>query len=294
MAGLGGSPGSADGLGGGARFYSPNGIAVDGAGNLYVADTGNDTIRMISPGLVAGQTQWRVTTIAGLAGAAGSVDGTNGTARFNLPAGLAVDGAGNLFVADNANRTIRILRPSAAGGQTNWVVATIAGLAGSPGGTDGTGAAARFYNPFGIAADGTGNLYATDYESGTVRQLTPGVWAGQTNWTVSTIAGSAGKFGSADGTGSAAQFLSSVGDCIGRRREPLRGGFRKRDDPQDHAEPLRRTNRLGSHHHCRLGEPPAAATALGMPPFSRIPTVLPSMERAPCAWRIRSTIRFGR
>ena len=211
LAGLGGSPGSADGLGSGARFYSPNGIAVDSAGNLYVADTGNDTIRMISPGMVGGQTQWRVTTIAGLAGAAGSANGTNGTARFNLPAGLALDGAGNLYVADNGNATIRILRPSVAGGQTNWVVATIAGLAGSHGSTDGIGAAARFYNPFGIAADAAGNLYATDYTSCTIRALTPGVRAGQTNWTVSTIAGSAGGFGSADGTGSAAQFLAPLG-----------------------------------------------------------------------------------
>jgi len=211
LAGLGGSIGSADGFGSAARFYYPGGIAVDSAGNLYVADTGNHTIRMISPGLVAGQTQWRVTTIAGLAGAAGSVDGTNGTARFKLPAGLALDGTGNLYVADNGNATIRILRPSVAGGQTNWVVTTIAGLAGSHGGTDGTGAAARFAQPFGIAADGAGNLYSTDYGSGTIRELMPGLWAGQTNWTVSTIAGSAGRFGTNDGTGSAAQFLNPAG-----------------------------------------------------------------------------------
>ncbi len=201
-------------MGSAARFNLPNGIAADSAGNLYVADTGNSTIRMISPSLVAGQTQWLVTTIAGLAGAAGSADGTNGTARFKLPAGLAVDGAGNLYVADNANATIRMIRPSVSGGQTNWVVATIAGLAGSHGGADGTGAAARFYNPFGIAADSAGNLYATDYGSCTIRKLTPGVWAGQTNWTVSTIAGSVGGFGSADGTGSAAQFFNPFGITV--------------------------------------------------------------------------------
>ena len=194
-----------------------------------------------------------MTTIAGLAGAAGSADGTNGTARFKLPAGLAVDGAGNFYVADNGNATIRILRPSVSGGQTNWVVTTIAGLAGSHGGADGTGAAARFFNPFGIAADSAGNLYATDYGSCTIRMLTPGFSAGQTNWTVSTIAGSVGGFGSADGTDSAAQFFNPFGIAVDGDREPLRGGFRKRDDPQDHAEPLGRTNQLGGHHHCRLG-----------------------------------------
>jgi sugar lactone lactonase YvrE len=214
LCGLGGAPGSVDGLGSAARFNVPNGIAADCAGNLYVADTGNSTIRMIRPTLAAGQTQWLVTTIAGRAGAAGSADGANGTARFKLPAGLAVDGAGNFYVADNGNATIRILRPSVSGGQTNWVVATIAGLAGSHGGADGTGAAARFYNPFGIAADGAGNLYATDYGSCTIRMLTPGFAAGQTNWTVSTIAGSLGGFGSADGTNGAAQFFNPFGIAV--------------------------------------------------------------------------------
>ena len=214
LCGLGGAPGSVDGLGSAARFNVPNGIAADCAGNLYVADTGNSTIRMIRPTLAAGQTQWLVTTIAGRAGAAGSADGANGTARFKLPAGLAVDGAGNFYVADNGNATIRILRPSVSGGQTNWVVATIAGLAGSHGGADGTGAAARFYNPFGIAADRAGNLYATDYGSCTIRMLTPGFAGGQTNWTVSTIAGSLGGFGSADGTNGAAQFFNPFGIAV--------------------------------------------------------------------------------
>jgi sugar lactone lactonase YvrE len=215
LAGLGGSPGSVDGLGSVARFNLPNGIAAGGAGNLYVADTGNSTIRMMSPGLVGGQTQWLVRTIAGLAGVPGSADGTNSTARFERPAGLAVDSAGNVYVADTANPTIRIIRPSVLGGQTNWVVATIAGLAGSHGWADGTGAAARFYNPFGIAADRAGNLYATDYGASTIRQLAPGVAAGQTNWTVSTIAGSVGGFGTNDGTGSAAKFLNPFGITVG-------------------------------------------------------------------------------
>jgi hypothetical protein len=214
LAGSGGSPGSADGFGSAARFYHPNGIGVDSTGNLYVADTGNSTIRMIGRSLVGGQTRWLVTTIAGLAGSAGSADGTNGTARFNRPSGLTVDGAGNLYVADDANAAIRMIRPSVSGGQTNWVVVTIAGVAGVHGSTDGPGAAARFFNPFGIVADSAANLYATDYGSATIRKLTPSVSAGQTNWTVSTIAGSVGGFGSADGAGSAAQFLDPFGIAI--------------------------------------------------------------------------------
>ena len=214
IAGLAGSPGSADGAGSVARFYRPNGIAVDSAGSLYVADTANHTIRRLSPSVAAGQTQWLVTTIAGLAANSGSADGTNGAARFKRPAGLAADRAGNLYVADNGNATIRKLTPSLAAGQTNWVVSTIAGSPGSYGSADGTGSAARFFNPYGLAVDSAGGLYASDYGSSTIRKLTPSDSGGQTNWVVSTIAGSVGGFGSADGTGSAAQFLDPFGLAV--------------------------------------------------------------------------------
>src|ERR1700677_2056921 len=93
-----GGNGNADGTGGAARFFYPSGVAVDGAGNIYVADTYNFTIRkMTSNGVV--------TTLAGSAGQSGKADGTNDSARFNYPSGVAVDCAGNVYVADSGNDT---------------------------------------------------------------------------------------------------------------------------------------------------------------------------------------------
>ena len=96
------SPGAIDGPGPGsaARFYRPSGVAVDSAGNVYVADSWNDTIRKVTPGGV-------VTTLAGLAGSSGSADGTGSAARFWFPSGVAVDSAGNVYVADTYNYTVR-------------------------------------------------------------------------------------------------------------------------------------------------------------------------------------------
>ena len=94
-------PGAIDGPGSAARFDSLTGVAVDSAGNVYVADTYNNTIRKVTPGGV-------VTTLAGLAGTGGSADGTGSAARFNWPNGVAVDSAGNVYVADTGNNTIRI------------------------------------------------------------------------------------------------------------------------------------------------------------------------------------------
>ena len=124
---------SADGTGSAARFYYPSGVAVDSAGNVYVADRDNHTIRIVTPAGV-------VTTLAGLTGIKGSADGTGSTARFNEPTGVAVDSAGNVYVADSGNMTIRKVSPSG-------MVTTLAGLAGETGSADGTGSTARFYIP---------------------------------------------------------------------------------------------------------------------------------------------------
>src|ERR1017187_5430782 len=94
------STGNADGVGTAAQFNYPDGIAADTNGNLYVADTLNHTIRRISSGGV-------VSTIAGFAGNPGSADGTGRSARFNSPSGVAIDNAGNLYIADTGNSTIR-------------------------------------------------------------------------------------------------------------------------------------------------------------------------------------------
>jgi streptogramin lyase len=193
LAGTAGGIGSSDGLGSAARFRGPDGIAVDGSGSVYVADCGNNTIRKITAGGL-------VSTLAGTAGNTGSANGTGGVAMFNTPYGIAVDGSGNVYVADTFNDTIRKISP---GG----VVSTLAGAVGMTGSTDGTGTAARFKWPTGVAVDGSGTLYIADYGNNAVRKMTSG-------GAVTTLAGTAGGTGWADGTGSAAQFNGPYGVAV--------------------------------------------------------------------------------
>jgi len=154
-----GTAGSIDGQGIAAEFDDPTGIAVDASGNVYVADFGNDTIRMISP---AGA----VTTLAGLAQSSGSTDGAGQGARFDGPAGVAVDGFGNVYVADSNNDTIRRVSP---GGY----VTTIAGAAGAQGAVDGLQGDARFDTPGDVAVDDAGVVYIADSLNSTIRRLVP-------------------------------------------------------------------------------------------------------------------------
>src|SRR5229473_2620419 len=105
LAGSAGVSGSAEGTGSGARFNTPDGVAVDGSGNVYVADTGNHTLRKVSAAGV-------VSTLAGLARTFGSADGTGSNARFKYPEGVAVDASGNIYMADTQNNTIRKITPA--------------------------------------------------------------------------------------------------------------------------------------------------------------------------------------
>ncbi|MGA2557724.1 MAG: NHL repeat-containing protein [Verrucomicrobiota bacterium] len=194
----GGSQGPGDGLNLNAQFYSPTGVAVDGGGNVYVADQNNNLIRKISP---LG-TNWIVRTIAG--GGQGSRDGTNGSAQFSNPTGIAVDISGNLYVADQYNSDIRRIALSG----TNWVVTTIAGSAGLSGSQNGTNGDARFSNPSGIAVDGEGNLLVADEMNNAIRKIT----LSGTNWVVSTLAG--GTEGDQDGTNLAARFFGPSGVAV--------------------------------------------------------------------------------
>ena len=193
LAGTAGMSGSADGTGAAARFHAPNGVALDSAGNLYVGDEVNHTIRKVTPAGV-------VTTLAGTAGMSGSADGTGAAARFNHPSGMAVDSAGNLYVADLLNHTIRQVTPAG-------VATTLAGTAGSFGSADGTGAAARFTLPTGVAVDSAGNVYVADHLNNTIRKVTP---AG----VVTTPAGTAAQRASVDGTGAVARFDSPIGVAV--------------------------------------------------------------------------------
>jgi hypothetical protein len=133
-----------------------------------------------------------VTTLAWSSGAPGGTDGTGTAARFNQPHGITTDGT-NLYVADGSSNTIRKIVISSG------AVTTLAGTAGVQGSTDGSGAAARFYLPNGVTTDGT-SLYVAECSNHTVRKIV--ISSGE----VTTLAGTAGVDGSADGTGAAARF----------------------------------------------------------------------------------------
>ena len=193
LAGSAGFLGSTDATGSAARFNFPYGVSVDTAGNVFVADTGNNTIRKVTSAGV-------VTTLAGLAGNSGSTNATGSAARFSSPQGVSVDTAGNVFVADTNNHTIR--KVTSAG-----VVTTLAGSAGSSGSTDATGSAARFYRPINVSLDTAANIFVADHYNHTIRKVTS---AG----VVTTLAGAAGGRGSADNTGSAARFDFPAGVSV--------------------------------------------------------------------------------
>jgi len=183
-----GAAGFANGTGTAASFNFPSGVVVDAAGNVFVSDAGNNAIRKITPaGLV--------TTFAG-SGMPGAADGNGLAASFNQPAALAIDAAGNLYVADEGNNLVRKVTPAG-------VVSTIAGN-GTRGFTDGQGTAASIYGPNAIAVDAAGNIYLGDIFK--VRKISP-------SGLVTTIAGS-GVTGFANGMGASASFAVISGIAL--------------------------------------------------------------------------------
>jgi sugar lactone lactonase YvrE len=237
FAGRPGAMGGVDGKGPEARFSKPAGIAIDAAGNLYVADNLGNTIRKITP-------DGTVTTLAGTYGAVGSADGTGPEARFNSPAGVAVDSAGNVYVGAFGERAIRKIAPDG----------TVSTLAGSlvTGTADGTGPDAQFTMPWTLAIDAQGVLWvvdeAVDLNSSRLRTVTPdgAVTTVEVDWaaagvgwpgspwvdrsgnvflttsastvlrlapdgTITRLAGKPGENGSSDGTGDVARFSEPIG-----------------------------------------------------------------------------------
>jgi sugar lactone lactonase YvrE len=239
LAGLADTVGASEGRGAEARFNNPAAVAVDASGTVFVADTANRAIRKITPAgdvttfakldrypcgvVVSGGNVYvteqdfqsilkiapngGVTTLAGGFGV-GSADGTGTAATFARLFGITADGAGNLYVADVNNSTIRKVTPAG-------VVTTLAGLAGSSDYVDGAAAAARFAGPFGVVATGGGDVYVADTDNHVIRRVSR-------DGVVSTLAGSGlfrggsssapfGGGGSVDGPSEAARFWSPLG-----------------------------------------------------------------------------------
>jgi sugar lactone lactonase YvrE len=184
--------GSADGTGSAASFNDPQGIAAAPDGTLYVADTHNCTIRKISPAGV-------VSTLAGSPGICATTDGAGSAARFWFPFGVAVDRDSNVYVV-GADHTVRKISPAG-------VVSTLAGSPRVSGSNDGTGSAAKFNVPYGVAVDSNSNLYVTDQTNNTIRKVTQ-------SGVVTTLAGRATAAGSSDGIRSAATFNTPTGLSI--------------------------------------------------------------------------------
>lgn len=195
IAGGSGTSGYTDGNGPDARFKKLSGLAVGPDDTIYVADAGNQRIRMVRPSAGNAPAVWTVSTLAGN-GTAGFADGSAAAAMFNNPQGVAVGPNAQVYVADTANNRIRRIA-------TDGTVTTLAGD-GTPGLQNGAGNQARFNAPQGIAVDNQGNVYVADTGNSAVRKIDA---AG----TVTSVAGD-GSVGSNDSPG--ARFDGLVGIAV--------------------------------------------------------------------------------
>src|SRR5215813_8779914 len=195
IAGAAGTSGYTDGNGPDARFKRLSGIAVGPDDSIYIADAGNQRIRMARPSAGNAPTVWTVSTVAGN-GTAGFADGAGAAAMFNNPQGVTVGPNGLVYVADTANNRIRRIA-------TDGTVTTLAGD-GTPGLQNGAGNQARFNAPQGVAVDNSGNVYVADTGNAAVRKIDSG-------GTVSSLAGD-GSIGSNDSPG--ARFDGLVGIAV--------------------------------------------------------------------------------
>jgi uncharacterized protein (TIGR03437 family) len=162
-----------------AQLNAPHGVAADSAGNFYIADSGNNVVRKVSAG-------GAITTLAGTGTAGFGGDGGVATsAQLSGPQGVAVDGAGNVYIADTGNSRVREVSGS--------TITTVAG-SGTPGyaGDGGAAASAKLYSPVGLALDAKGNLYIADTNNSAIRKVTSG--------TISTVAGNGLQGYSGDGS----------------------------------------------------------------------------------------------
>ncbi len=211
----------AGGASGVAKFDGPVGVAVDGSGNVYVADAFNHRIRKIkiSMGGVAQVVTWagEGTGAGGGFGSGAFSEGAGGVAQFDTPYGVAVDGVGVVYVADRRNHRIRKITSEEI--ISNRTVSTLAGTGtkanGDPGGdfNDGAGPSsnnpsgvAQFNQPVGVVVDGSGNVYVADSSNHRIRRVTP---AGE----VDTLAGT-GTGGFVDSADGSAKFDGPVGVAV--------------------------------------------------------------------------------
>jgi streptogramin lyase len=234
----GGTGGYLDGAGGAARFSQPQGVVLAPGGGIFVADYVNCAIRLVTP---AGQ----VTTVTGSAPptvSCADLDGTGLAARLNRPFAITADGAGNLFITEDAGARLRKLTPAGdlttpatdlnapfgvavapdgtiyVSDYTNHVikkiagsVTVLAGSSGSAGSADGLGSATRFNSPWALAVDQQGNVLVTDVVNCTIRKVTPAGY-------VTTLAGLSGTCASTDGTGGVGgtgRFKNPLGIAVG-------------------------------------------------------------------------------